>query len=114
MKNVKLADHVFEFLINCDDDEFFKLNVSLLALKFHVDRSHLAREFKASKNCTLCKFIKNEKMKRAASILSSSKVNMECLSKTLGFCKADYFREVFKKHFGVTPGLYARRKKNNI
>lgn len=113
MKNTELTDQVTEFLLTCDDAVFCKLNVSSIARLFNVDRSHLAREFKASKNYTLSKFIQKEKMGRAASLLSrSSKLTLEQLSKKMGFCTPEYFREVFKKHFGVVPSKYREYKTN--
>ncbi|HLP46078.1 MAG TPA: helix-turn-helix transcriptional regulator [Candidatus Deferrimicrobium sp.] len=119
MKNSELADQVAEFLLTREDDALFRLNVSSLARVFHMDRSYLSREFKASRNCTLFRFIQNEKMVRAASLLSnSSKLKLERLSKAMGFCTSEYFREVFKKHFGVVPSKYreykTNLKKNNL
>lgn len=109
MKNTELADQVTEYLLTCDDSAIFKLNVTTLAGLFHVDRSHLARQFKASKHFTLCGFLQKEKMGRAASLLSSSsKLTMERLSQKMGFCASEYFREVFKRHFGVVPSTLFR------
>ncbi|MDQ1354663.1 MAG: two-component system, response regulator YesN [Acidobacteriota bacterium] len=111
MKNTELADQVTEYLLTCDDSAIFKLNVTTLAGLFHVDRSHLARQFKASKHFTLCGFLQKEKMGRAASLLSSSsKLTMERLSQKMGFCTSEYFREVFKRHFGVVPSKYREYK----
>jgi AraC-like DNA-binding protein len=113
MKNTGLADQVTEFILTCDDAAFCKLNVSSIARMFNVDRSHLARKFKANNNYTLCKFIQKEKMGRAASLLSgSSNLTLEQLSKKMGFCTPEYFREVFKKHFGIVPSKYREYKTN--
>ncbi len=113
MKNTELADQVAEFLLTCDDAALFKLNVTSLARIFHVDRSHLTREFKASKHYTLCRFIQKEKMVRAASLLSSSSnLTLKLLSQKMGFCTSEYFREVFKRHFGVVPSKYREYKTN--
>ncbi len=111
MDNEKLPDLVMEFVMTCNDEELRKLTVSSLAKRFHVDRSHLAREFKAGKNFTLSKLLQGEKMARAASLLSSSsKFTLKWLSQKMGFCTSEYFREVFKKYFGVVPSKYREYK----
>ncbi|MCX6581260.1 MAG: helix-turn-helix transcriptional regulator [Candidatus Aminicenantes bacterium] len=111
MKNTELADRVTEFLLTCDDAALFKLNVTSLAGLFHVDRSHLTRVFKASRHYTLCRFLQKEKMRRAALLLSNpSKLTMEGLSQKMGYCTSEYFREVFKRHFGVVPSKYREYK----
>ena len=79
-----------------------------------MDRSRLAREFKSGKNFTLCQFIRREKMVRAAILLrEAADLTVAELSENLGFCSAEYFREIFKRYFGVAPSKY-KQYKNHI
>ena len=113
MKNNDLANQVTKFLLTCDDKMLRILSVTSLARLFNVDRSHLAREFKASKKYTLCQFIQKEKMGRAVCLLilnSSSQLTVKRLSEKMGYCSPEYFREIFKKHFGVVPSKYREYK----
>jgi AraC-like DNA-binding protein len=113
MTKIRLSDQVVEFVMSCDDNELRKLTVTSLASRLNVDRSHLTREFKTDKKLILSRFIQGEKMTRAATLLRNTKnLTVETLSKRLGFCSAEYFREVFKKHFAVAPTEY-RRYRNN-
>jgi two-component system response regulator YesN len=111
MNSETISDQVARFVMTCTNEVLKKITVSSIARRFQVDRSHLAREFKAGKNFTLCQFIKREKMVRAAILLrESADLTVAKLSKNLGFCSAEYFREVFKKYFGVVPSKYREYK----
>jgi len=113
MTKEKISEQVVEFVLSCTDEVLKKITVNSLASRFNVNRSHLAREFKANKRITLCKFIQGEKMARAALLLrNSNEMTVENLSKRLGFCSAEYFREVFKRHFAVSPSIYRQYKTN--
>ena len=106
-----LSDQVVEYVLSCSEEVLRSLTVSSLARRFYVDRSHLAREFKSRKNLTLFQFLQGEKMARAALLLrDSNDITVEKLSEELGFSSAEYFREVFKKHFAITPTKYRRFK----
>lgn len=111
MNNETISDQVTRFVMTCTNEVLKKMTVSNIARKFQVDRSHLAREFKSGKNFTLCQFIQKEKMVRAAiSLRENADLTVTKLSQSLGFCSTEYFREVFKKHFGVAPGKYREYK----
>lgn len=106
-----LSEQVVELVMTCSDEELMGLTVSSIARRFNVDRSYLSREFKSGKNFTLCQFIQGEKMARAAMLLKdNTDLTVMKLSENLGFCSAEYFREVFKRYFGVVPSKYRKYK----
>jgi two-component system response regulator YesN len=114
MNSETISDQVARFVMTCNNEVLKKITVSSIASRFQVDRSHLAREFKSDKNFTLCQFIQKEKMVRAAILLrEATDLTVARLSENLGFCSAEYFREVFKKYFGVAPSKY-REYKNHF
>lgn len=118
MDNETLSEQVVELVMTCSNEELKGLTVSSIARRFNVDRSHLSREFKAGKKFTLCQFLQGEKMARAAMLLKdTSDLTVAELSEILGFCSTEYFREVFKRYFGVVPSKYRKYKnhcnKNN-
>lgn len=53
--------------------------------------------------------IRDLRMNKAAEMLVEGKINITEISDTLGFNDAKYFREVFKRHFGVSPREYIKR-----
>ena len=107
MDNKTLDNRVVKLIMTCSDEELKGLTVSSIARTFNLDRSHLSREFKSGKNITLCQFIQGEKMARAAMLLKdTTDLKMSELSEKLGFCSDEYFREVFKRHFGISPSKY--------
>jgi AraC-like DNA-binding protein len=107
MDGKSLTDQVIEFVMTSSDEALKELTVAGIARRFNVDRSHLSREFKSDKNFTLCNFIQREKVARAAiSLRDSDALRIENLSKKLGFCSTEYFREVFKRYHGISPSKY--------
>jgi AraC-like DNA-binding protein len=106
-----LSQQVIELVITCRDEELKGLKVSTIARRFNVHRSHLSRQFKSDKNITPCQFIQRERMARAARLLMDTvDLTVVKLSEKLGFCSAEYFREVFKRYFGVAPSKYRKSK----
>jgi AraC-like DNA-binding protein len=106
-----LTDQVAKYVMTCNNEVLKGMTVSSIARRFKVDRSHLAREFKSCKNFTLCQFIQREKMVRAAILLKdATDLTVAKLSENLGFCSTEYFRGLFKRHFGVVPSKYREYK----
>lgn len=111
MNSETISDQVAKFVMTCKNEVLKEITVSSIARRFQVDRSHLARQFKSGKNFTLCQFIQREKMVRAAILLrEDADLTVTKLSETLGFCSTEYFRDVFKKYFGVAPSKYREYK----
>jgi two-component system response regulator YesN len=106
-----LSKQVVELVMTCSDEELKGLTVSSIARRLNVDRSHLSREFKSYNSLTLCQFIQGEKMVRAAILLNDNiDLKVAKLSENLGFCSPEYFRELFKRYFGVVPSKYKEYK----
>ena len=53
MASDEITDQVAKFVISCNNEVLKEMTVSSIARRFHVDRSHLAREFKSGKNFTI-------------------------------------------------------------
>jgi AraC-like DNA-binding protein len=107
MSNDNLVDEVAKFILTYDSNELKELSVTSIAKLFKVDRSYLNRKFKTRNKCTLHKFLLNEKMFRAATLLrNSSAITIRELSERMGFFCTDHFSRVFKEHYGITPSKY--------
>ena len=58
----------------------------------------------------LADYIRLIRLKRAAQLLKEQKYSITEVAEMTGFSDAKYFREVFKKHFSVSPSQYAKQK----
>lgn len=96
----KAVDYIVENIANP------KLSVTRISEHVGLSRVHFYRKIKALSNQTAVEFIRNVRLKRAATLLSQNKLSVKEVRNMVGFEDADYFRECFKEQFGVTPSEY--------
>jgi AraC-like DNA-binding protein len=92
-----VVDHV---LANLDKP----LAVSQLAEVSGFSRAHFSRMFTASKGVPPGEFVLQERMRRAARLLSShSLLSVKEIANLTGFEEPNYFAKVFRRFFGTSP-----------
>lgn len=103
----KLSENVVEFILTRDINQFESLNVSAIAQKFNVNRCYLSQRFKADTKYNLHEYIAMIKVLRSLVLLQEErKLTIGEVAKRMGFSNPEYFRNVFKKRVGITPGKY--------
>ena len=111
MNNNHLSERVVQHVLCCKEEELRRLNVQSIARHFNVNRSHLARVFKAENNCKLCDYIHKEKMSRAAAILANRpELSIKDLARLIGFASPEYFSRLFKDFHHTAPNKYRKYK----
>ncbi|WP_297089316.1 two-component regulator propeller domain-containing protein [uncultured Draconibacterium sp.] len=100
----KAVDYIIENIANPN------LSVNKLSEHVGLSRVHFYRKIKALSNQTAVEFIRNVRLKRAATLLSQDKISVKEVRNLVGFEDADYFRKCFKEQFGVTPNEYSKLK----
>jgi transcriptional regulator GlxA family with amidase domain len=109
MSDVSISERVLSLVSGLDDNRMKDISVTFIAKELNIDRSHLSREFRSQRNVTLHSFIIQEKMRRAAHLLDSSReMKVSNISHQMGFCSSIHFSRVFKKHFGIVPSKYRK------
>lgn len=88
---------------NMDDVEF---NVDILCSQMNMSRTSLYNKIKALTDTSPSDFIRVIRLKKAGELLKEDKHNVTEVAEMTGFNDAKYFREVFKKHFGVSPSKF--------
>ena len=85
---------------NLDNTEF---NVDKLAEEMNMSRSSLNRKIRGTLNISTNNYIRIERLKAAAQMLSEGekKINEVCWS--VGFSDPSYFSKCFFQQFGVLP-----------
>ncbi len=84
----------------------YEFNVNTFAHKLTVSRPLLFKKLKALTGQTPNTFIKTIRLKRAAQLIQSEKLNISEISHRVGFKDPKYFRKCFKEQFSVTPSNY--------
>ena len=90
---------------NIDNSEF---NVDVLCELLNMSRTSLYNKIRALTNQTPSDYVRLIRLKRAAKLLKEGEHNINEISDMTGFNDAKYFREVFKKHFNMSPSKYAK------
>lgn len=88
---------------NMADPDF---TVDMLCSLHHMSRSSFYNKVKALTDCSPADYVRLIRMQCAARMLKESERSITEIADMTGFCDAKYFREVFRKHFGVSPSEY--------
>ena len=86
-----------------------EFNVDDLCLEMGMSRSSLYNKIKALTDHSPSDFIRQIRMKEAASLLKSKKYTVAEVSDMMGYSDPKYFTDIFKKHYGMTPSAYMKQ-----
>ncbi|MBX2894210.1 MAG: response regulator [Cyclobacteriaceae bacterium] len=92
---------------NMSDSEY---SVEDLCRDAAMSRMQLYRKLKALTGLSANEFIRSMRLKRAAQLLEQNQLTIAEVTYQVGFSDLPYFRECFKKMFGVTPSEYIQQK----
>ncbi|MDR0988443.1 MAG: response regulator [Prevotellaceae bacterium] len=123
--NLEIGDAPEEDCVNCNGDSDRKFiaevkhhveehlsdssfNVDTLCTLLYMSRTSFYNKIKALTDQAPADYIRFIRLKRAAKLLKEQRHNVTEVAELTGFSDAKYFREVFKKHFGVSPSQYAK------
>lgn len=81
--------------------------VEKMAEELGMSRANLHRRLKSASNFSPSDFIRNVRLKRAATLLENKVDNISQIGQMVGFDDASNFTKVFKKMYGVNPSEYA-------
>ena len=88
---------------NMDDSE---LNVNALSQKSGISTKQLYRRIKALTGMTTVAYIRDQRLKKAASLLSKGSFTVSEVMYMVGFSSASYFTRCFFDEYGTTPSEY--------
>ena len=86
---------------------FIRADLAML----NMSRTSFYNKIKALTDQAPADYIRLIRLKHAAQLLKEQKHTITEISELTGFSDAKYFREVFKKHFNMSPSQYAKRGK---
>ncbi|MFN8257101.1 MAG: two-component regulator propeller domain-containing protein [Bacteroidales bacterium] len=90
------------------------LNVEMLADGVGISRVHMHRKLKELTNQSARDFIRNIRMKQAAYILTSKKLNISEVAYEVGYSNLSHFSNSFKSIYGVSPKEYILKQHGEI
>ncbi len=104
--DVRFIDSVKKLVEEHLSDENFTVDV--LCAKMCMSRTSFYNKLKAMTGQPPLEFVRNIRLIYAARLLVEERLSVNEVADRTGFCDSKYFREVFKKHFGVSPSQYAK------
>ncbi len=90
---------------NMDNPAF---NVDVLCNLLNMSRTSFYNKLKALTDEAPGDYVRLIRLKRAAELLKAGEHNITEVAELTGFSDAKYFREVFKKHYNVSPSRYGK------
>lgn len=110
-KNVQIASKDQNFLNeaiaivekNMSNSDFY---VDDLGKEMGLSRMQLYRKLKGLIGQSANEFVRSIRLKRAAQLLNQGSMNISEITYEVGFNDLQYFRDCFKKQFGVNPSDY--------
>ena len=85
-----------------------ELSLKSLAGMCYISPSYLSNLFKRETGTTLIDYINTQRIKRAAHLMSSTKMSVATVAERVGILDVNYFTKLFKKSMGQTPTQYRR------
>jgi signal transduction histidine kinase/ligand-binding sensor domain-containing protein/DNA-binding response OmpR family regulator len=87
-------------------------DVSELENKLNMSKMQLYRKLKGVSNLAPNEFIRNVRLKKAATIMQNTTLNISEIAFKVGFNDPAYFARCFRKEFGKSPTDYFNQKAN--
>ena len=85
------------------------LSTSQLAKELHCNVDYLGRVFRRVFHLTLTEAIHRQRVRAAEKLLLNGAVSLKEVATRCGFNEVGYFRQIFRKHTGLTPAVWKRR-----
>ncbi len=85
------------------------LSTSSLARELHCNADYLGRVFRRVFHLTLTEAIHRQRVRAAEKLLLNDAVSLKEVATRCGFNDVGYFRQIFRKHTGLTPAVWKRR-----
>jgi len=85
------------------------ISASMLAKELHCNVDYLGRVYRRAFRLTLTEAIHRQRVRAAEKLLISDSRSLKEVAMQCGFHDVGYFRQIFRKHTGLTPAAWKRR-----
>jgi len=84
------------------------LQTSTVALELDCNPDYLGRAYHRAYGHTVTEAIHHARLKEARALLIESRQNVAQIARSVGYSDAGYFRRIFHRQQGISPGAYRR------
>lgn len=100
----EVRQYIFANYIDAD------LNVNMLANVFRMNPAYLSRKYKQETGISIIDEINQQRVKKARELLMTTELKNDGIAQAVGFIDSNALIRVFKKHVGITPGLFRQTR----
>lgn len=86
-----------------------RITIDDLCRQFHCSRSTVSHTFKANNGLSISTYINKLRLDDAKALLRNTRLNISDISSLVGFSDANYFSNVFKRSFKLSPMQYRKQ-----
>ena len=105
-------DYVDRALSIIHSEYMMGIGVEQIAQKLSLNRSYLYAIFKKKVGVSPAEYLFRHRMKVAAELLSSGNKTVTVTANSVGYTDIFNFSKMFKRHYGVSPNEWAKKKRN--
>lgn len=95
-------------IISYVQKNYMDVSLETLAEHFHLSKPYLSKYIKVKAGMTFQEVVKEERMKKAKTMLKESTQTVETIAANVGYENAEHFNRLFKKSCGMTPVQYRK------
>lgn len=103
-KKGEFIEEVIQYIQNNYTDT--NLSVAIVAQRFNITPHYLTRIFKEKMGDGLFDYITVLRLEKAKELLKSQEYSIKDIAEMVGYYNSNVFIRAFKKHVGVTPGMF--------
>ena len=99
---------ITEVVAYIGDNYTSEITLPLLAERFHISTSHLARTFKKVTGLTIIEYLNTVRLSQAQKLLRKGSKSISDISGMVGFGSVTHFERLFKSASGYTPTQFRK------
>lgn len=88
-----------------------EVDLDTVGKKFGISGMHVIRLFRAKYDETPMFYLKTSRLEKSAELLRSTDMSIKEISSLLQFSSTQHFTNLFREHFGISPGKYRETNK---
>lgn len=115
---VRRAPHADSVVRKAEDwlgDNYREIDAIQRLVAFsEVPERSLKRRFKAATGSTLIEYLQNLRIERAKQLFEAGDLPIDEISETVGYQDVSFFRRLFKRLTGLSPGQYRRMFRSSV
>ncbi len=87
------------------------VDLDTVGKKFSISGMHVIRLFRGKYDITPMQYLKLKRIEKSAEMLAETEVGIKDISSLLRFSSTQHFTNLFREHFGISPGKFRENSK---